>query len=639
MESKYISNKYGRSTEKYRTMWWQMQANDLPAGVIAELSYLSTQCQGLYYDMVVNSLVYGADFGTDASGGGPLWAGSRRLDNNVARSECDTLVAKICKNTPTVQYLTDDGDFDLQQMAMNLQRFMQGHFNHEKVSLLTPRCLLDSLIHGNGFIHSKIKNGKVKYELVRPIELKGLFVGSASQEPESIHICKIVDKFELASEFPDKIQEIFSSTSTCPYLVLDLPITVDDRYTLKIESYSKYAKRHTICVNNATLLDEDWDVKNEFGEVLFPIAVCRYKPSSRLYFCQGAIGEVRSLQGALDDIFYRLFVATQTVVVNKVLVPNGSNVQLVPLDNSIDMIVFDGPEAPKGMQLGSVPRDFYEQIEMYTDIIKQRIGTNKLDLPDQLPRLESATAVEATYFVGSDRFQMTVQAYEDLYIQLSDITYQLMKHKGDSNTTVLYSGKGYKTYIQWSDVNLDRDQFYMKVFTTADLPMTPGGKLDYVTVLEDRGYADRGAALELLDFPDTERWTREATADCDFVSQQISDMASGKQVFPNPYQDLDYALDKVRRNYLVYLKNGIATERLNNFSIYLNMIQNMKIQQNASQQLIMQAAAAQQMQQQASGNAGNPSYGSPTASGFSPQPSAVATMASSGNFTTTDRGF
>ena len=71
---------------------------------------------------------------------------------NVVQSATNTLVSKIAKNKVRPTFLTDDGDWGMQQQAKKLSKYTYGQFYKAKVYEETKKALRDACIFGDGFV-------------------------------------------------------------------------------------------------------------------------------------------------------------------------------------------------------------------------------------------------------------------------------------------------------------------------------------------------------------------------------------------------------------------------------------------------------------------------------------------------------
>jgi len=113
------------------------------------------------------------------------------------------------------------------------------------------------------------------------------------------------------------------------------------------------------------------------------------------------------------------------------------------------------------------------------------------------------------------------------------------------------SNKRFVEWIEWKDVNLEEDQYVMKIFPTSSLSQTPAGRLQDVQELLQAGFISKEDGLRLLDFPDLERTLSLDNAAVEDIESVIDQMIEkGEYEPPEQYQNLVYGIKKVQSAYL-----------------------------------------------------------------------------------------
>jgi len=90
-----------------------------------------------------------------------------RFTMNVVQSGVNTLVSKISKNKVRPSFLTDEGDWGMQQQAKKMDRYVFGQFYKGKVYEETKKSLRDGCIFGDGFVkHWHDSDGEIHVKRV-----------------------------------------------------------------------------------------------------------------------------------------------------------------------------------------------------------------------------------------------------------------------------------------------------------------------------------------------------------------------------------------------------------------------------------------------------------------------------------------
>ncbi len=165
---------------------------------------------------------------------------------------------------------------------------------------------------------------------------------------------------------------------------------------------------------------------------------------------------------------------------------------------------------------------------------------------------------------------MTVgQAYEQFHLDLARLSVDCAKDifEDDKKLQVKVPGAKFIQTIDWKDVNLEDDEYVMKMFPVSSLPNEPAGRLQTIQEYAQAGYISPRAAKKLLDFPDIEQVDDLATAAEDYLNEimdKIVDGDGGEDTFtpPEPYDDLGLARELALQYYAQGKCNGLEEQKL-----------------------------------------------------------------------------
>lgn len=605
-----VGQQYKNDTSK---PWWISDQNNVQGDVFGVVKSYKNHWSVPYIELIRHVKRYEDRSLGFLSGNDPYskFSNNDQLSLNVTASCIDTLVSKICKNTPQVQYINNSSDYAESVKAKELQKFIQGHFKFTGAFKIADLAFADCCKMGTGLIHHFVKNDRVQHELIKPYELLFDWTDAINGNPTDIHIVRLKNRYDLMICYPDFKDKLFETGVTNPIYSTSNAFNVDN--VVVIESYNRFAKRHTICVENCTLLDEDWTLKNKYGDIDYPISKISFKEADRGFYGIGLAEELKAIHIELQRLVTTAQRSSFLLSVPKIFVPEGSNVSRVSLNNDIGGIIpYSGALAPTGMPLGTVPVGLYNEINLFYQKAYEVSGLSQMSASSQIPAgLQNASgkALETAYQIESDRFQTVGKNFENLIIDMNEKTILMMKmieeRGGDVGDAKYYDADLSKS-INWSDVNMEREQFDLQSFPVNMLPSTPEGKFAFVQDMMMSNLIDPIAAKKLLRLPDTDGYLDLQNAEYDFVLKQISDMLQGIDVEPDINQDFDIAFDLVQKSYFLYSTknvNPIALERIDN---YIKSIERIKIVKATQQQAIMQQALQQQqIQMQSTGGQQN----------------------------------
>jgi hypothetical protein len=166
----------------------------------------------------------------------------------------------------------------------------------------------------------------------------------------------------------------------------------------------------------------------------------------------------------------------------------------------------------------------------------------------------------------SERFMLVAQNFEEMFLQIADITIDLSRdiYKENKSLSVKTTGKeGFVKKISWKDVDMDDDSFQMKAFSVSALPSSPSGRLQSVADLLSFGFIDSLRAQELLDFPDLKRHKTLQLSSL-HETRRILDLIkhNGEYTEPPPEMDLNLAVQEAQREVLAASSAGVPEDRI-----------------------------------------------------------------------------
>lgn len=603
--------------------WWTYDGQLLPSSVFSSIRQTKAMWGLNYIDLVRNALRYAdRDYAT-FFGQAPYnkTVPNQLLSLNVTASCIDTLVSKVCKHIPSVSYITSGGDYLLQEEAEKLEKFMHGLFQFKEIHRLTPQIFKDACVLGTGITHVRQHNLKKElvFEQVKAYELIFDWNTAMRETLTDFHVLKFISRYDLISEYPEFEAEILQTPVQNDLLTTAI---VNTQTIMVSYSYSFYAQRHTVSVANKTLIDVPWDFKDNQGDPLLPLAIMRYEHDDRGWFGIGLSEKLKAVQMELNKLVRTAQMASHLGAIPKIFCPRAADVSKASLDNSLGgIIMYSGPTPPTSGPMMSIPVDLFTQIDSFYRRGFEIAGISQLSAGSQKPiGIDSGKGLETMYQIESDRFQMLGQEYENLYIQLNNIVlafYEQLPEMSHRALVQTYYKEEEGETIHFSDINIKRDQCYIKAFPISALPQTPEGQFDEVFKRLQAGFITVQQGQKLLRMPDTEMYTDLETAELDFVAKQMSRMVRGEPEEPLATQNLEMALGEARKHYFYYSNRGLDEDNLNLIMAYIQTCQRllnnqvMEAQANAIQQQ-SQLAAATQQQLGAGAAPGGPGGNAPT---------------------------
>jgi len=553
--------------------WWKRNEKELYKAVFQYVSHLrrnqdyrhtnNRKYLRLYSNYEILDLQTYSYFRDEASA-----ALQNRVTLNVVQSMVDTVTAKITKNKPKPSFLTEAGDFSMQQKAKNLTDFVYGQFYATKFYEKATQAFRDSCIFGTGAVKIFHKNGKMCAERVFIDELIVDDAESVYGEPRQMHQIKQVHKDVLKTMYPDSVSQIEAISSDMVDHQTDFSMHTNNSDMLwTIESWHLPSGpdaddgKHTITIQNHTLFSE------EYKKDYFPFVFLRWNPRAMGFFGQGISEQLQGLQLEINKILRTIQVSMHLVSIPKIYLEASSKVVTAHLDNKIGGIIRYAGTPPTNGPLANIPPELFSHLDRLYQRAYQIIGISELSAQSQKPAgLESGRALREFNDIETERFMDVGMRYEQFFLDASKIFINEIKHlveDSGEDLEVKVQGAEFIKKIKWSEVNMDEDKYVMKLYPTSSLSSTPAGRLQDVQEMIQAGFVSAEEGRDLLDFPDLKGYYNYANSPIEDIKRTIELIVDkGEYYSPEPYQDLEYGVSKLQQAYLFYRTRDLPEERL-----------------------------------------------------------------------------
>lgn len=577
--------------------WSQLKGDDIGPALFETVRQIEsdlnqdlakwTKCAWLYTDGAHGS---SAVNGLIRSRLGTAYSGDVRMTLNVIASCIDTVTAKVAKGKPRVEFLTSGGDEDLQRRAKNMTRYVDGVFFDTKLYVEAQKAFIDACIFGTGAIKAYMQGDRIRLERVPTIDILVDSNDGIYSDPRELHQRTLVQRAVLKGMFPDKA-DLIDSVEMAP------GARDSDDTVVVIESWRRPSKagakdgKHVICVDNCTLVEETY--KHDW----FPFAFIRWKRPLVGFYGMGLADELKRFQLEINKLARTFQLAMHMMAVPKVFVEVGSNVNIADLNNEVGGIVkYTGTPPVVNTPNTTMPPDAFAYLQWLYGKAYELSGVSQLNASSLKPAgLNSGAALRAYQDNASERFIIVGQQYNQLFVDIAEIVIELSKERfGGKKTKVKGlelqgTTQAFFHELQWSDVDIDRDRFFMRPYGANPLGDEPAGRLQAVTELVQANVFDRQTSLALLDFPDLQAAISLETAGLKAVQAQIDRMLdTGSYEPPDEFMDLQSA---IRVGQLEYNKQ-LAVQKPDDDK--LELLRNYLREAMALAKLAQQQAAPQQ---------------------------------------------
>jgi hypothetical protein len=232
--------------------------------------------------------------------------------------------------------------------------------------------------------------------------------------------------------------------------------------------------------------------------------------------------------------------------------------------------------------------ELYQQLQNLKSAAFEQLGVSQLSASAQKPAgLNSGKALREYNDIESDRFMTIGQAYERFFLELARLTVDCAKdiYTREGKYEVKVPGKKFIETIDWKDIDLEEDEYFLKIFPVSSLPNDPAGRLQTVQEYVQAGFITPRTARRLLDFPDLEAVEDLESAKEDYLHKILEKMVDAdledenadiSEIYTGPemaYDDIQLARELALEYYQQGKLNNMPEanlELLRNFLSALN---------------------------------------------------------------------
>lgn len=469
---------------------------------------------------------------------------TQRISYNVIQSATDTITAKIAKNRPKPLFLTSGGDSNMRRKAKKLTKFVEGVFYDNDMRTLGPDSFRRACVLGDGLVHVYAENGKIKFEKVLNREIFVDWLDGMMGCPRQMHRIKSIDRMVLADKFPNHRAAIMAAKETATDLT-GATQKVSDQ-VMVIESWHLPSGEgagdglHAIVISGHTLFKEKWEHPR------FPFARMRWSPRLEGYWSMGLAEQIQNIQLEINKLLWVIQRSMHLAGTFKIFVENSSKIVKEHLSNDIGAILSYTGQQPTYLTPPIVPPEVYSHLFTLKNAAFEQAGISQLSASSQKPAgLNSGKALREYNDIESERFMTIGHEYENFHLDLADLAIMVGKdiYSEDKTYSISVPGRKFIETIPWKEVNLENDEYIMKVFPISSLPQDPQGRLQTVQEYVQAGFYSPRVAKKLLDFPDLEAVDDLEGAMEDHLLKVLDDI-SEKGIYRAPEPDDDLGMAK-----------------------------------------------------------------------------------------------
>lgn len=578
----------GPASEAFVRRWWLANKTERAQSIAQVVSQLIQADMTRQRQYITGVKLYGnLDLmglsGASLTKASSTQTGARdKLTYNVIQSATDTVTAKIAKNKPKPMFLTSGGNYRMQKKAKKLDKFVEGVFYENEAHRLGVDVFRDACIIGDGVVQVFEHNKRVKYDKVFAGELFVDAMEAYWGNPRQLHRVKNVDREVLMDLFPSKKSAIAKANATSK-TTTGSSAHIADQITV-VESWhlpsGKQASDGMHCITIAvdgldgTLFEEKWN-RDHFPFAKFPWCKKQFG-----YWSQSLCEQIQPIQIELNKILWVISRSFHLAGSFKILLQNGSKVVKEHLNNDIGAIISYNGVPPQYITPPIIPMEMYQQVQELKASAFQFAGVSMLSAQSQKPQgLNSGKALREYNDIESDRFMTIGQNYEHFFLDLARLTIECAKeiYEEEGEYSVRVPEKKYISRVDWEDVDLEEDDYVMKMYPVSSLPKEPSGRLQTIQEYIQAGMLSPRSGQRLLDYPDLEQVEDLKTANEDYLTMILDKMEEDAlYTAPEGTDDLTLAKELVLEYIARGKLNGVEEEKLALFRQFNDDIEELK---------------------------------------------------------------
>ncbi len=511
-----------------------------------------------------------------AGGEPPSISSLPRVALNIIKSIVDTAVAKLSTIDVKATVLTDGGSFDERQQAEDLDEYVEAVLYAAGMRSLAPQILTDAGVFDAGVVKVYEQDGEVKVERTLSMELFVDELDGQYGQPRQLLQRKGIDKGVLVEMFPKhadairKARVISRDDGNSTYAEM---VEIWEAWHLPSGPDAKDG-RHCIVIDGCTLFAEKWERKN------FPFVFLRWSKRLAGFWGFGLAESLVGLQVEINRLARTIQLSLHLNGVPRVLVENGSEVDVATINNDIGSIISYTGAPPQFIVPSSVPKDLVQQMESLIQKAYELEGISQTGAQSRKsPGLNSGAAIRTEADLQTERFSVKQKLYEEFHLEVARQCIELAasiekrrKEAGEEGYTLKSPGPRFFKRLSFPERLADL-AFELQVYPTNMLPKTPEGRLATIQEYMQANLLSPEEGRMLLDFPDLKSVTGLEDAPLKYALYRIDEtLRTGEPAAVDPYMDKPTTLKLAKRAHMRAVMDGAGPTKLGALEAFIDAL-------------------------------------------------------------------
>lgn len=574
-----------RSSSNKEAHWWLPEFESQRADKVLEVAQqlfveADSQRQGMarWSALYHNDPFLGTQMGfSPRSRRTQMTARTAPLALNGCKAVSDTYVALVTKDRPKVSCVTSGGDWEVQDKAQNIEKFVEGVFYENEFYRTCNQLQYDVTQFGTGVVKiadDRPRKTHIIIERVYPWEILVNPDDACNGNPQCLYQVKRIDRLILQELYPDFEDELATGGSEFGTSQTNAQFSANQNdFVVVVEAWrlpqgEDNPGRHSICCGQVTLVDEEYTRDTFPFEFLY-----RNQPSEGIWG-QSLCQELSGLQLAVNKCL-RDEARARALVVGHYMVDATTRINTGQISDRIGGFIRYRGTAPTYI---APPPNSDQNIMARQDLwakMFETIGVSQQAAQSQKPvGLNSGKAQLVYADIQSQRFKPCYEEYQHFVLR---VAHQVIATARDMDESFYVRAAGSKTMsaVRWADAGgLEDSEFVLKLYPTNALADDPASRMQQVQDLMTAGLIDPRAGRRLLDMPDLEEFSSYENASYNLVMRIMNQIVKGEEyIGPEPFMDLQEGIKLMQLGYLKGRLDNVAPDRLELMSRWISQAQ------------------------------------------------------------------
>lgn len=485
-----------------------------------------------------------------------------RLRENVIRAIGKTAHSKLLRQKLRPKPITEGGNFYAQSNAELLDKWLGGMFDSLKADALFSKQRLHGIAVGTGCVYVDHDGTQIIAEVAPSWELDADASEAKYGAPPNLYRSRTMDRLGLLAKFPEFEAEIAALTvEKGGDRVAINPDWDDDTSGDMVAVYQAWHLpssedaddgRYVMCAQGVTFVNE------QYSRDHFPFSFFRWSERASGLWGAGLVEDLVGQQIEYDNTLMRRQEAMRLLSAPYVLIEKGSKIVKAHFSNQIGRILEYVGVKPEV----TAPEPISSAMLEHGDRVKQgmfeQARINQMSVWGEKPQgLNSGKALRTYADMEAEGLIEAIRNAENSVIEFAELlieaavdldTRRAELEKAGERLPKLstdFVGDDGIEKIDWSDIDLERDKFVLKIAPVSALSTTVSGKFQDLQDLRDLGIVTDPAEMrELLGMPDLKQSANRQLAHRRLILRVLEVEILKKGIYwqPEPTWDLNLAL-------------------------------------------------------------------------------------------------